>query len=826
MKYRYPPLLFCLLLCPLLGWAQELPPMRQKAPKPSRFNVTVTGRVVDAKTGENLPYAHVSVATTNQLTRTNVDGYFTLLRVPADTSTLIISYLGYRDRRVKLQPDESVRNLRVELEASVVDLTAVTVAAQKAEVMKASTDEVGLIQLTPRNLTKLPNIGERDVFRALQLMPGVSAANESSSGLYVRGGTPDQTLVLYDGFTVYNVDHLYGFFSAFNYNALKSVQLYKGGFDAKYGGRLSGVAELTGKEGNRNQFNAGADASLLSVNGFVEGPIGNKVTFLLAGRRSFKGPLYQKIFDQFQTSANNLQQQQNAARPRRNGNQLQTSQQVASYFYDLNGRVTFRPTERDQVTLSIYNGQDHLDNSQSITLPAFGRFGGANATTGTTNNSLSNTDLSNWGNTGSSLKWSRRWNDRLYVNTLLSYSNYFSQRDLSNTTSIRRNNTSENQTVRFGTFEHNNLTDVTAKTDLEFKASAHHFLGAGFQLTQNTIDYTYSSNDTVTLLQKHDRGLFAAAYLQDQIRLLDNRLTLKPGLRLTYYNVAGQVYSEPRLSASYQVTDKFKLKGAVGQYYQFAKQVTREDISQGNRTFWLLANKDYLPVGSSVHFIGGASYETAGYLFDVEAYAKNLTGVTEYTLRFAPQIGRGLLPTETFYSGTGTGRGVDMLVQKKLGDYTGWVGYTYAVALNNIAAYSDKPYYANQDVRNEFKFINTYHWKRFDFALNFIYASGRPYTSIVGEYSVQLLDGSSRTFTNPSAKNANRFPAYNRLDASATYTFRYGSIGLSVFNLYNRQNVWYKKFTSVSDGQTSQLVVSDITYLGITPNLTLSFRLH
>ena len=826
MHHRYQSFLLFLLLYPVLSSAQELPPMRTSPVKPQRFNFAVTGRVVDTKTGENLPYAHVNVAATKQTVRTNIDGYFTLLRVPTDTSTLIISYLGYQDIRFKLHPDEPVRNLRLELESSIVDLTAVnvTVAAQKAEVMKASTDEVSLIQLTPRNLTKLPNIGERDVFRALQLMPGVSAANESSSGLYVRGGTPDQTLVLFDGFTVYNVDHLYGFFSAFNYNALKSVQLYKGGFDAKYGGRLSGVVEMTGKEGNRNRFNVGGDASFLSVNAYAEGPIGKKVTFLLAGRRSFKGPLYQKLFDQFQTTTST--QPQMATRNRRNNNQLETSQQVASYFYDLNGRVTFHPTERDQVTLSVYNGQDHLDNSQSIALPSFGRGNQTNTAASTTSNSLSNTDLSDWGNTGSSLKWSRRWSDRLYINTLISYSNYFSERDLSNTTSIRRVNSTANTDVKFGTFETNNLTDVTAKSDLEFKASDQHSFGAGVQFTQNVIDYAYSSNDTVTLLQKHDRGTFAAAYLQDQVRLLDNHLILKPGIRATYYNVTGKVYAEPRLSAIYQLTDRIKLKGAVGQYYQFAKQVTREDISQGNRTFWLLANKDYLPVGSAVHFIAGASYETAGYLFDVEAYAKNLTGVTEYTLRFASQIGRGLLPSETFYTGTGTVRGIDFLVQKKVGDYTGWVGYTYAVALNNITAYSDKPYYANQDVRNEFKSINNYHWKRFDFALTWIFASGRPYTSIVGEYSVSLLDGTSKTFTNPSAKNANRFPAYNRMDVSATYNFKYGSIGVSVFNLYNRQNIWYKKFTSVSDGQTSQLVVSDITYLGITPNLTLSFRLR
>ncbi|MVM38866.1 TonB-dependent receptor plug domain-containing protein [Spirosoma sp. HMF3257] len=304
MTYRYLIYFIMFGLGIPASFAQEIPAPPTKATKPHRVDFTVSGRVVDGKTGESLPYAHVRVVATKQTVGTNLDGYFTLLHVPTDTAMLLISFLGYRDLRFQLQPEKSVRNLRIELEASVIDLSDITIVAQKAEVMKASSDEVGLIQLTPRNLTKLPNIGERDVFRALQLMPGVSAANESSSGLYVRGGTPDQTLVLFDGFTVYNVDHLYGFFSAFNYNALKSVQLYKGGFDAKYGGRLSGVAELTGKEGNRRQFNAGGDASLLSVNAYAEGPIGRKITFLVAGRRSFKGPLYEKLFNQFQTSSN------------------------------------------------------------------------------------------------------------------------------------------------------------------------------------------------------------------------------------------------------------------------------------------------------------------------------------------------------------------------------------------------------------------------------------------------------------------------------------------------------------------------------------------
>ena len=786
---------------------------------PQQRNLTVSGRVTDAATAETLPFAYVRVRNTRQIAQTNVDGYFTLLNVPSDTCTLEVSYIGFKDAVLPLVPGESARRLTIELDPNRTDLQEVQVRGQKTEVMRAA-ETIGMIQLTPRNLTKLPNVGERDPFRALQLMPGVSAANESSAGLYVRGGTPDQTLVLLDGFTVYQVDHLYGFFSAFNYNALKDIQLQKGGFGAKYGGRLSGVAEMTGKEGSRKSINVGGDVSALSANLFAEAPIGNKVSVLVAGRRSFQGPLYTKLFDQFQTTQSVQPQRQGR------GGLLATTQTVASYFFDFNGRVTYRPTDLDQVTLSVYNGKDYLDNGQSINLPAFGR-GGGGGQPGITGGSLTNTDLSNWGNTGGSLKWSRRWSDRFYTNTLVSYSNYYSLRNISNQVSIQRGGPNGNRNnANFGTLEDNNLIDKSLKTDLTWQYSASQQIEAGIQFSSLAIDYAYKQNDTLTVLGKNDRGNLLTAYVQDRLSLLDNRLTLTPGLRATQYGVTGQLYTEPRVSAAYRVNNRFRLKAATGLYYQFVKQVTREDISQGNRTFWLLSGTPSLPVASSWHYIAGASYETAGYLLDVEAYAKDLRGVTEYTLRFAPQIGRGLVPQETFFNGTGTVRGVDVLLQKKFGAYTGWIGYTYAQAKSSIAQFGDQPYYANQDVRHEFKSINTFHYKRFDLAATFIYATGKPYTSIVGEYSVKLLDGTSKTFTNPSAKNANRFPDYHRLDLSATYNFGHGSIGLSVFNAYDRKNVWYKKFTSVSDGGDSQLVVTDVTYLGITPNLTLSYRLR
>jgi ferric enterobactin receptor len=798
-------------------------------PEPTKFNFTLTGFVKDLLSGERLPFTTIYVKGKSKIaTATNVDGYFTITNVPSDTVSLYVSYVGYMNKVVKLTPSDNNKEFNILLEASSENLAEIIVSAEKTEVVKAN-EVVGMIKMTPRNIAKLPNIGERDPFRAFQLMPGVSASNESSAGLYVRGGTPDQTLVMYDGFTVYNVDHLFGFFSAFNYNAIKDIQLYKGGFDARFGGRISAVAEITGKQGNSNKLNAGIDVSLLSSNAYLEAPIGKKLTFLIAARRSYKGPLYNKIFDKFTSNAVAAQPQQGPGG--RGGNATQSAQKASSYFYDLNAKLTFQPTKKDIVALSTFNGTDNMDNSATSTFTGRGGPGGGQ---GGIDVSSTTTDLAKWGNTGASFKWSRKWTEKFYSNSLISYSNYFSDRDNSRTLSLTRNGTAETQ--RLGRLESNNLSDLSAKIDFEYKVAQNHQLEFGAMYTQNSIDFNYTQNDTTTILNRNDKGNVLNFYGQDKIKLFDGKLQIIPGLRLTNFSVTGKNYFEPRFSFNYSVMPKFKLKGAAGTYYQFVKQINREDISLGNRNFWILANGSTLPVTKSQHIILGASYEVANYLFDVEFYQKNNSGISEYTLRFVPQInqgggpdgqrgGGGLKVSETFFNGNETIQGVDILVQRKYGDFNGWLGYTLAQATRNIAAFSDKPYYSDQDVRHQFKAVGLYKLKSFDLAATYIFSTGRPYTSILGAYQLTLLDGTTKDFTNPSDKNAQRFINYQRLDLSATYNFRMGSVGASVFNAFNRTNVWYKRFEVIREQGVSALQVTDITYLGITPNITLSIKI-
>jgi ferric enterobactin receptor len=788
---------------------------RNTAIEPTSFKFTLSGVVRDAQNGESLPFAALNIPGTTIGTSSNVDGWFSLLEVPSDTSTIFVSYLGYAPKKVFLTPSSSKTNLIIEMHPAGTDLGEVTVVAEREELLRTNTQTVSMLKMSPAKIATLPNAGERDIMRAFQLMPGVSAANENSSGLFVRGGTPDQNLNIFDGFTVYHVDHLFGFFSAFNPNAIKDVQLYKGGFPAKFGGRLSSVAEITGKDGNSRRASGGFDIGMLSANAYFERPFGEKVTLLVAGRRSWRSPLYNTLFDRFAGESE-------PALPGGGGGNLASfSSTVASYFYDLNGKLTFKPNNKDIYTISFYNGTDDMDNSTTLSLPNFGGGGGFGGGSGFGIN-----DLTTWGNTGGSLKWSRRWNDRLYSNTMLGTSSYFSKRDRTAGGSFTDDN-GEERNIRNGTLENNDLQDLTFRSDFEYKLSKNNQLDFGLQVTHNNIAYTYAQNDTVTILNRDESGLISALYVQDKLSLLNDRLVIQPGMRVTHFDVTNKLYFEPRASLTYQVTQRVKVKAATGQFYQMANRIVREDILRGSRDFWILSDGENVPVSASQHFIGGISYETKDYLFDIEVYHKNLDNLTEYSLRYDVQPGRGVSYDENFFNGSGYAQGVEFLVQKKYGKYNGWVSYTLGRVRYNFANYGPDDFPANQDVTNEFKMVHTYKLGKFDFSATWIYATGRPYTAPEGAYQLTLLDGTQQDYINIGAKNGRRLPDYHRFDAAATYHFNprsdgreVGSLGLSLFNIYNRANTWYKEYEIVDD----QLIENSVLFLGFTPNLSLSIK--
>ncbi|WP_443938665.1 carboxypeptidase-like regulatory domain-containing protein [Pedobacter sp. MW01-1-1] len=667
---------------------------------------TLTGRVVDQITGESLPGAMVSIEHNNMHASTNADGYFTLNNVPADTCVLLTSYVGYLSDRLSLKNIREGQRLTVALSMARNSLEEVQIKGKKNDgIMSTDKRKVSVLQISPAKLAELPNIGEKDILRSFQLMPGIAASNESSSGAYVRGGTPDQNLVLFDGFTVYQVDHLYGFFSAFNSNAVKDVQLFKGGFSAKYGGRLSSVTEITGKEGNKKDWNLGGDLSLLSANIYFETPVKKNGTFLFAARKSYQGPLYNKLSEQFTSSSSSAQQGPGAGGGGRGfGGGAVSVSTPASYFYDLNAKYTLNLGDKDVLSWSVYQGDDNLDNSRTINLPSF-------LTTSTNSTGPSITDKTTYGNLGSSMKWSRRWDNKLYSNTLLSYSTYHSDRDRSNKMTVTEDDGTAKE-ISNGTIEKNKLQDWSVKSDWEYQATNNFKLFFGGYASAQNVVYKFSQNDTSTLIDQNRNAKLATAYGETEFSPTAT-LQLKGGLRATYYDQTRKMYFEPRFSGSYLLTDRFTLKAATGRFYQFMNRVVREDILSGSRDFWVLANGNSIPVGSANHYIAGFSYETDKYLFDVEGYYKQLNGLTEYSQRLTGDRRSSTLE-EHFYNGRGYTAGVEFLAQKKAGKYTGWISYTQALARNQFDAYGLNYYSANQDARSEFKSVNMLKYKKSD----------------------------------------------------------------------------------------------------------------
>lgn len=776
--------------------------------KSQKNPITISGVVKDKESGETLPFANVFVKDTNIGTTTNEDGFFTLFDVPSETSTIQVQYLGYQIETLVLTPEMAKDKITILLKPEDNQLDEVVINTDSRQQIVKMNKNVSQISLSPKKLATIPNLGEKDIFRALQLLPGVSGTNESSAGLYVRGGTPDQNLVLLDGFTVYHVDHFYGFFSAFNSDAIKDIQLFKGGFPAKYGGRISSVMDLTGKTGNSNKLSFSGGLSLLSANATVEIPIGDKANLLIAGRRSYtdilKSGLYNSIFDLYNDSepvnGNNLS----------NFNRFQQNQtQPSFYFYDLNTKFSYKPSDKDIISVSMYNGQDNLDSSRENQ----NTFGSNTDQERTINADIE--DLLNWGNWGSSVRWARQWNDKLYTNVVGAYSNYFSKRNRVNDLTIQlADSTNTNKT---GLVEDNNLKDYSLRIHNEYKINSKHSLEFGGQLTKNEVDYNYSLNDSITVIDQKDKGLLSTVYLQHKWSSTE-KLNLVGGIRATHFDVTDELYFEPRFSALYQLNDQIKLKGAWGRYYQFLNRIVREDVTQGSRDFWLLANEENSPISFAEHLIIGASYEIDDWLFDVEYFQKDMTGLTEFSLRFQSALGRD--PNDQlFFEGTGISRGIDFLIQKKVGKYSGWLGYTLSEVVHTFPGLNNNPFYSLNDQRHEFKFVNVLKAGRWDFGATWVYGSGKPYTAPNALYTVTLLDGSETEYVSIGEKNGPRLAPYHRLDFSATYKFNLGSgkgsMGLSLFNLYNRSNTWYKEFEVLN----SEVIETNVNYIGFTPSL-------
>ena len=601
----------------------------------------ISGVVLDMDNLEPLPYANIVVLEMNRGITTNSDGQFVLVDIPAVSCSLMISYIGYRSVTIGYDNSGPQKQLDIRLKMEALDFQAVDVIADEYQIMK-STDEVSKVTLSPRQLALLPNMGEVDIFRSLQLLPGISSTGDGSSGINVRGGASNQNMILLDGMNIYHVDHFFGMFSAFNADAIKDVQVYKGGFPSKYGGRLSSVIDMTGKNGDLTRRQFGLGANLMSSQILYETPIILGGSWLFSFRRSYSdfmsSPFFDKMYE-FVTGDDEVPTNNRRQINPNNPNQQDAFQQQifpTFYFYDLHNKVTFTPGNKDVISISMYGGKDFLNESRQTegarNRPNRPGGGGGNQQQTITRMDDNNTD---WGNLGVSIRWNHRWTDRFSTQALMSSSQFKSNYD-------RHLYALGGGGRTFKIGEENGAMDQSFRLDNVYHASAKHILEFGLEFTNLGTHYDVTVFDTIPILDLESNTVLASLYLEDRWNVVPN-LMLGLGLRassqmgldsLFILDMAtDSIFISPRLFLTWNVTDQFSISGAWGNYFQFINNIVLEDVLQGNSNFWLVSD-DNIPAGSAEHQILGMKYETRKYLFEIEGYRKYLDGLVEYTRRF------------------------------------------------------------------------------------------------------------------------------------------------------------------------------------------------
>ena len=733
---------------------------------------TVSGYMLDAETGEKLIGANVFDGNILSGTSTNTFGFYSLT-LPADTLDLVFSYVGYQPLITKFRLDQdTVINVRLTLNT----LEEIVISGSRTEDIRETT-QMSTIDIPIDNIKKLPAfLGEVDVLKVMQLLPGVQSGNEGSSGVYVRGGGPDQNLILLDGVPVYNASHLFGFFSLFNADAINKVELIKGGFPARYGGRLSSVIDISMKEGNSQEFKGEGAIGLVASKLTLEGPIiKDKTSFIVSGRRTYLDLLAAP----FIFAAN------------------EGEGRAGYYFYDLNFKLNHKFSERDHLYFSSYLGDDKAyarsndDYSNDVETTEYkDRFG------------------LRWGNIITALRWNHVLNNKLFSNTTLTYSRYRFSVFEKYEEKITRG---DEVTNRFFNDEYaSGIRDFALKVDFDYLPSPDHYIRFGVMGIRHRFNpgvFSYQADaeiDTVIGSQQINANEYSA-YLEDDFKIND-WLKANAGIHVSAFDVGDKLYHsfQPRLNVRALLGESWSAKASYVRMTQFIHLLTNSGIGLPT-DLWLPSTPDIKPQEAYQVAIGLAKNLGDDYEFSVEGYYKEMENLIEYK-EGATFINIDKDWQTKVETGDGESYGMEVFVQKKQGDLTGWVGYTLSWSNRLFPNLNfGRPFPYRYDRRHDISVAASKKLSpKIDFSMAWVYGTGNAVSLPVAQYpdnSSQFKPGPNWYFDNWSgidyyeSRNSFRMRAYHRLDASISFnkvkkkSERTWTIG--VYNLYNRRNPFF-----------------------------------
>ena len=765
-----------------------------------RTDFEIKGKILDAETLEPLSFATAREANENIGAISNYEGYFTLENVSSDTTLISLNYLGYAELVVKLIPSE-LKELNTYYLFPIRSYLPAATIESKQEQSIEDMGETETIAMSIRAINQLANAGEKDAVRALQLLPGVSSTTENSSELFIRGADSDETMFLYDGFTVYHTDHFFGIFSAFNTQGVKHIQLHKGALDSKFGGGSS-VVEITGRNGNLLRANQRIDLNMMSVSYMVETPLINeKSSILVAVRRSFSdvlfSPLYQGLF-------NNLYRRSIAGVDGDDTDAFRGNSPDFS-FYDAHVKFSIDVSEKDRVYLSFYNGRDQLgiQYNDSTTDDRF---------------KVQYNDESRWGNFGASGKWNRQWNADQYSEAIVGFSSFRSDLfgfDVQNNLTIGITDTSF--------FDRNNLLeDFTAQWDHHLKVDGHS-LKIGAQFKNYFINGVSFNVDGSENRFTEDEEL-TSLHVQDEWDM-KSTLNLRVGTRFQLFSGTNTIYVDPRARLKWTPHENLMFHGGFGRTHQFIRRTKRQNLFLNTPDVWAIAGEDGIPVMKSDQLSGGLRIKKGVVNFDATAYWVKKLGTLQNTRTLgAPPQG---IYTDDLLIGSGESIGVELMLRAEGKIHSGWLIYTIGESINSFNEPGFEEIYANYDQRHDFTGVYLLRKGAVQFNAIWVYGSGRPFTDVLGTYDFELINGTDKEWVAYGGLNASRLQPYHRLDLSVTYKTSWRGtdleFGASIYNVYNRFNSRERQF--FVQGTTTEgleIGLKELSYLGVTPTINVA----
>jgi hypothetical protein len=777
-------LFFCLLYSLLSAQSQEF---------------TLSGYIYEKGSKETIPGVVIGDLKTKRFTSSNTYGFFSLKLKSNDSLTIIINSIGYKltKQTIYLGKDDF---LEVFIEPDLKTLSEVVVYDEKvpeeAQKTRVSTIDIPIEQI--KNIPML--LGEKDVLKTLQLLPGVQKGSEGSTGFYVRGGAQDQNLILLDEAPVYNANHLFGFFSIFNGDALKSVEFIKGGFPSRYGGRLSSVLNMQMKEGDKQAYKAELGLGLISSRATIEGPIlKNKASFLISGRRTYIDAIAKPF--------------------------LYASKSIeiipAYFFYDLNAKLNYELNAKHRFYLSGYFGNDKFS--------AF------------TKNDATNQFKAGlqWGNATATARWNYLINPKLFVNTSAYFTNYLFN--------IYQETTTQQSKFRLDYVS--NVRDFALKSDFDYYPNAKHHLKFGgistlHRFKPSAIVIKFSDNPNITNKGKVTRSIESGLYIEDDYKVLDN-FAINYGTRLSHYTVNGESFFNPeaRFIGRYLIQSDLSVKGSFSYMTQYLHLLSNTGIGLPT-DLWLPATK-LAPPQKSWQTAAGIfkDFKKYGITTSIELYYKEMDNIIAYKdaasfldidLDFGSTQNSTVTWENLIESGKGWSYGSEFFVQKKYGRYTGWIGYTLSYTKNKFPTINlGEAFFAKYDRRHDIGIVNTFKVNDgITLSAVWVYGTGNRFTLGLSRYPYLNLLGSNNSpffngeITESSPRNKYKAEAYHRMDIGIQFHKQKGygerTFEFSFYNAYNRQN----PFFYIINEDKSEKYLTRVALFPIIPSFSWTLKLN